>query len=140
VKERGSMLPLFGGAAVLAIVIIFGVSAATSLLIERQRLFALADTAALVGSESFDPAQLTLTPAGIVVPLESGRVRDSVVSFLSTNTWSEFESLRLESARTPDGRHVEVELSSLWRPPLVSAFFPEALRVSATARSQTFIR
>ena len=44
------MLPLFGGAVILGLVIIFGISAATSLLIERQRLFALADSAALAGA------------------------------------------------------------------------------------------
>ncbi|MEZ7976324.1 MAG: pilus assembly protein TadG-related protein, partial [Pontimonas sp.] len=58
------MLPLFGGAVILALVIIFGISAATSLLIERQRLFALADSAGLAGAESFDPAKLSLTSSG----------------------------------------------------------------------------
>ncbi|MDB4607183.1 hypothetical protein OAH31_01640 [Pontimonas sp.] len=43
-------------------------------------------------------------------------------------------------ASLPDGRSADVELSSLWRPPLVSEFFPAALRMSVSARSQAFIR
>ena len=76
------MLPLFGGAVILGLVIIFGISAATSLLIERQRLFALADSAALAGAESFDPAKLSLTPSGIQAALESPgwRLRQKVSS------------------------------------------------------------
>lgn len=139
-NERGSMLPLFGGAVVLSLVIIFGVSSATSLLIERQRLFALADSAALAGAESFDPALLREGASGIVVTLESDRVRGAVSRFLATTDVSGFESLAVERARTGDGRSADVELSSLWRPPLVSEFFPAALRMSVSARSQAFIR
>jgi len=138
-NERGSMLPLFGGAAVLSLVIIFGVSSATSLLIERQRLFALADSAALAGAESFDPALLREGGSGIVVTLESDRVRGAVSRFLATADVSGFESLAVERAGTGDGRSADVELSSLWRPPLVSGFFPAALRISVSARSQAFI-
>jgi len=139
-NERGSMLPLLGGAIVLILVIIFGVSSATSLLIERHRLFALADSAALAGAESFDPARLRQGVDGIVVTLESPRVRESVAQFFSMTDLSGFDSLRVERAETRDGRSAEVELSSLWRPPVASAFFPVSLRIRAEARSQAFIR
>ena len=138
-RERGSILPLFGGAVILGLVIIFGISAATSLLIERQRLFALADSAALAGAESFDPAKLSLTPSGIQAALESPRVASAAESFLSRADSAGLESLVLEAAHTPDGRHAEVRLSSMWAPPVVSDFFPASLRISATARSQVFI-
>lgn len=133
------MLPLFGGAVILGLVIIFGISAATSLLIEHQRLFALADSAALAGAESFDPAKLSLTSSGIQAPLESGRVAAAARNFLTRADSSGLESLALEAAHTPDGRHAEVRLSSMWAPPVVSDFFPASLRISATARSQVFI-
>jgi len=48
-------------------------------------------------------------------------------------------ALTLQAAHTPDGRHAEVRLSSMWAPPVVSDFFPASLRISATARSQVFI-
>ena len=76
------MMPLFEGAAILVLVVMFGVSVATSLLIERQRLFALADSAALVGSESFDPTLLRQGADGIVVTLDSARVRAAEGNFL----------------------------------------------------------
>lgn len=124
----------------LSLVIIFGVSSATSLLIERQRLFALADSAALAGAESFDPALLRQGSSGIVVTLESDRVHNSVRNFLATAGFFSVESLVIERAETRDTRSAEVELSSLWRPPLVSTFFPGALRISVSASSQAFIR
>lgn len=138
-NERGSMLPLFGGAVFLVLLIIFGVTSATSLLIERHRLFALADSAALAGAESFDPALLRAGVGGIVVTLESHRVSESTSQFLSATDLSGFDSLRVDRAETRDGRSAEVELSSVWRPPVASAFFPVSLRISAEARSQAFI-
>ena len=108
-------------------------------LIERQRLFALADSAALAGAESFDPAKLSLTSSGIQAPLESARVAAAARNFLSRADSAGLESLVLEAAHTPDGRHTEVRLSSMWAPPVVSDFFPASLRISATARSQVFI-
>ena len=71
--------------------------------------------------------------------LESDRVRVAVSRFLATADVSGFESLAVERAGTGDGRSADVELSSLWRPPLVSGFFPAALRISVSARSQAFI-
>ena len=111
------MMPLFEGAAILVLVVMFGVSVATSLLIERQRLFALADSAALVGSESFDPTLLRQGADGIVVTLDSARVRAAEGNFLDRSDSSVFEALVLEAAGTPDGQSAEVELSALWRPP-----------------------
>jgi hypothetical protein len=139
-KERGSMMPLFGGAAILSLVIIFAVTAATSLLIERQRLFALADTAAIVGAESFDPRLVTKGTQGIDAPLTTARVRQAVGVFLNRSNLSHLDSVVLESATTPDGRHAQVVLSSLWRPPVVSEFFPGSLRISVRAQAQVFIR
>jgi len=92
---------LFGGAVVLCLVIILGISAATSLLIERQRLFALADSAALAGAESFDPARLSLAPSGIQAPLDSSRVAAAVRNFLSRADSAGLDSLALEAAHTP---------------------------------------
>jgi hypothetical protein len=124
------MLPLFGGAVILGCVIIFGIRAATSLLIERQILFALADSAALAGAERVDPAKLSLTSSGIQAPLESGSVAAAGQNFLTRADSAGLESLLLEAAHTPEGRHAEVRLSSMWAPPVVSDFFPASLRIT----------
>ena len=66
--DTGSTLPLviFYGFLALALVLI--VAAASSLYLERKRLFTLADDAALVGAESFDLERGLASPA-------TGRVR-----------------------------------------------------------------
>jgi hypothetical protein len=140
VNDRGSMMPLLGGAAVLLLVMVFGVVGATSLLVERQRLYSLADGVAIYASENFDPAQVSRVGSQSRAPLTSGRVQQSAREFLWRVGSEGLNSVRLESARTPDGWHAEVTLSSLWSPPLVSDFFPEALRLRVDARAQTILR
>lgn len=134
------MMPLLGGAAVLLLVMVIGVARATSLLVERQRLFSLADGAAIYASENFDPAQVSRMGSRSRAPLTSSRVQQSAKEFLQRVGSEDLDSVRLESARTPDGWHAEVTLSSLWSPPVVSEFFPEVLRLRVDARAQTFLR
>lgn len=124
----------------LALVVIFGVTAATSLLIERQRLFALADATAVVAAEGFNPRNVVMTSGGIVAPVTSADVRASSVSYLSAVGPGRLKNLRLERATSVNGQAVEVSLSSEWTPPLVSDFFPSALRIGVTARAQVFVR
>jgi hypothetical protein len=119
---------------------VFGVVGATSLLVERQRLYSLADGAAIYASENFDPAQVSRVGSQSRAPLASGRVQQSAREFLRRVGAEDLNSVLLESARTPDGWHAEVTLSSLWSPPLVSEFFPELLRIRVDARAQTFLR
>jgi hypothetical protein len=140
VSDRGSMMPLLGGATVLLLVMVFGVVGATSLLVERQRLYSLADGVAIYASENFDPAQVSRVGSRSRAPLTSGRVQQSAREFLRRVGSEDLNSVRLESARTPDGWHAEVTLSSLWSPPLVSEFFPELLRIRVDAGAQTFLR
>ena len=134
------MMPLLGGAVVLLLVMVIGVAGATSLLVERQRLFSLADGAAIYASENFDPGQVSRVGLRSRAPLTSGRVQQSAREFLQRVGSEDLDSVRLESARTPDGWHAEVSLSSLWSPPVVSEFFPEVLRLRVDARAQTFLR
>lgn len=134
------MMPLLGGAAVLLLVMVIGVAAATSLLVERQRLHSLADGAAIYASENFDPAQVSRVGSRSRAPLTSGRVEQSAREFLQRVGSEDLDSVRLESARTPDGWHAEVTLSSLWSPPIVSEFFPGVVRLRVDARAQTFLR
>lgn len=124
----------------LLLVVVMGVVGATSLLVERQRLFSLADGAAIYASESFDPAEVSRVNSRSRAPLSSDLVERSTREFLDRVGPGPLESVRLESARTPDGWHSEVVLSSLWSPPVVSEFFPAALRIQVEARAQTFLR
>jgi len=139
VGQRGSLLPLIGGAAIFLLAIIFGATSATSLLIERQRLYSLAEGAAVYASESFDPQNVRMSAHGVVAPLTSQQVRSATLNYFSRAGSGDLEGLSLDNASTPDGRHVEVSLSSLWKSPLASDFFPLSLRISVTAKSQAFI-
>lgn len=134
--DSGSILPLTAFFAFLSLVLIVVVVAATSLYLERTRLFSLADAAALVGAEAYDLAAVAPTPDGLVAPLDSTRVAEAAASYLAARP-TRIEALRLERAFTPDGTSAEVTLSGYWRPPILTLVLPDGVRleVTATARS-----
>ncbi len=43
----------------------------------------------------------------------------------------------MEQATTLDGRSATVTLSAVWRPPVVAPFFPDGIRIDATATART---
>ena len=130
--EEGSLLPLTIFYGFLSLVLILLVVAATSVYLERKRLFTVADGAALVGAEAFALEEVSVT-AGVPRPiLRSEEVRSAVAAYLEAVPHDRFESLRLESARTTDGRSATVRLSAYWRPPVVSLLLPEGIRLEVT--------
>ncbi|MGY6497422.1 MAG: pilus assembly protein TadG-related protein [Microcella sp.] len=135
--DSGSILPLIAGYAALGLVVVLLVSAATSLYLERKRLFTLADGAALVGAESFE-LDAVRGPDGSLRPrLDNASVARDVSAYLAEAPTQGFDALRLVAARTPDGVSSEVTLEAAWRPPVVTLFVPDGftLAVTATARS-----
>ncbi|MEO8262835.1 MAG: pilus assembly protein TadG-related protein [Pseudolysinimonas sp.] len=136
-EDDGSTLPLICFYGALALLVTLIVAAATSLYLERKRLFTLADGAALVGAESFDLNHVTLTPQGPRPELTPTQVRAAVRAYLDGNPIGPFESLSLDEATTRDGRSAQVTVSAIWRPPVVTAFVPDGLRIDATAVSRT---
>ena len=138
--DDGSTLLLTIFYGFLALVLILLVVAATSLYLERKRLFSLADGAALVGAEAFGLDGVALTPQGPRPVLESSDVAAAVDSYLTTAPGRRFEALKIERADSVDGRSATVSLSAYWRPPLVSVLLPEGIRLEVTsvARSVLF--
>ena len=135
--EGGSILPLVTFYGALALLVTLIVASATSLYLERKRLFTLADGAALVGAESFELDEVRMTADGPRPTLTDAGVRDAVRDYLGSNPIGKFEALSLDGATTPDGRSAEVTVSAVWRPPVVTLFVPEGLRIDATAVSRT---
>jgi hypothetical protein len=131
--DTGSTLPLviFYGFLALALVLI--VAAASSLYLERKRLFTLADGAALVGAEAFDVTAVAVTGRGLRPTLSSGQVHGAVTSYLADNPIESFEGLVVERATTVDGASATVTVSAIWHPPVVTVFVPQGLRIDATA-------
>lgn len=133
VGDEGStlLLTIFYGA--LALVIVLLVVAATSLYVERKRLFTLADGAALVGAESFTINSVRNTGSGWRPELYPADVAAAVEAYVSVNSGANFESLTVERATTLDSRSATVTLSSYWRPPVVALLIPEGFRIEVTA-------
>ncbi|UYN83875.1 MAG: hypothetical protein KIT89_01150 [Microcella sp.] len=136
--DRGSILPLIAGFGALALAVVLLVSAATSLYLERTRLFTLADGAALAGAESFDLASVRLTPEGVLRPrLTDAEVAAAAADYLVQAPVTRLEGLQLVAATTPDGLSARVTLAAVWAPPVLSVFVPQGipLQVTATSRS-----
>ena len=130
--DEGSTLLLTIFYGFLALVLVMLVVAASSLYLERKRLFTLADGAALVGAEAFDLTDVTVTPSGPRPVLETGDVAAAVRAYVAS-TPSHFRSLTIARAETVDGRSATVTLSAFWRPPMVSLVVPEGVPIEVTA-------
>lgn len=135
--EQGSALLLTIFYAGLSLVLIFLVVAATSLYLERKRLFTLADGAALVGAESYDLDDVKLTPDGYRPQLSAEKVESAVADYVAASQGNTFTELQINEATTYDSASSSVSLSAYWKPPFVSLLVPEGIRidVAATARS-----
>jgi hypothetical protein len=131
--DDGSILPLTIFYGFLSLVLVLLVVAATSLYLERKRLFVLADGAALVGAEAFDLDDVIQTASGWRPTLESADVASAVAEYVSTSPSAEFEALSIDRATTLDGRSATVSLSAFWRPPVLSLLVPEGFRIEVTA-------
>jgi hypothetical protein len=136
-EEEGSTLPLAIFYGMLGLVLVLLVVAATSLYLERKRLFTLADGAALVGAEAFELDAVSVTGAQLRPALESAEVRAAVDRYLDEGPAGNFENLELRTAGTIDGKSATVTLTASWRPPMVTLFVPAGfpIEVTAVARS-----
>lgn len=125
-RDDGSMLPLTMVYGALGLLVVLVVVAASSLYLERKRLYTLADGAALVGAEAF-----TLGASGPA--LETPDVAAAVSGYLEVAPTGEFQGLQLDRAESADGRSATVQLSSYWRPPVLTLVVPEGIRIDVTA-------
>lgn len=131
--DSGSTMPLAIFFGFLCIVLILLVVSATSLYLERKRLFTIADGAALVGAEAFELDQVQLTPAGARPVLNDAEVAAAVRSYIASMQGADVDDLAIERAESVDGRSATVTLSSWWRPPVVSLLVPAGLRLEVTS-------
>lgn len=138
-SDGGSTLVLTIFYAVLALMLVLVVVAATSLYLERKRLLTLADGAALAAAEAFPLASVQPLPgqAGVRPVLSSVDVEQAAEEYLAAVADDRFESLTLEHAASVDGSSATVTLRAVWRPPVVAAVLPAGVpvTVSSVARS-----
>lgn len=135
--DEGSVLPLAIVFMMLALGLVLVVTGATSLYLERQRLFTVAGGAALAGAEAFDLDSATVESGRVRFDLQDADVVAAVDAYLDEVELSGLEQVQVVRAVTPDGRSAEVQLAARWRPPVVGFAMPNGLTldVTATARS-----
>ena len=131
--EDGSTLILAIFYGMLSLVLILMVTAATSLYLERKRLYSLADAAALVGAEAFELSSVSLDAGDPTLTLRSPQVHAAVTGFVAGNPVGSFDRLVLEDAASRDGKSATVTVSSAWRPPVLTLFVPDGIRLEVTA-------
>lgn len=135
--DDGSTLPLVAFFGMLGLAVVLIVTAATSLYLEKKRLFTVADGAALVGAEAFEFDAVSFTPDGPRPTLESDDVAAAAADYLAGNPAPDLDGLAIERAFTADGRSATVTVTSVWHPPVVTIFVPDGLRIEATATARS---
>ncbi|GAA1833274.1 pilus assembly protein TadG-related protein [Agromyces salentinus] len=134
--DGGSTLLITIFLSMLAIMIVFVVVAASSLYLERKRLFTLADGAALSGAEAWSLDQVSLDGDALDLELDSQAVHRAVASYLS-DAGAPAATVELVEAASRDGRSATVTLRTEWHAPISTDLLPIAvpIEVTTTARS-----
>ena len=124
--DEGRVLLLSLVFGLLALTLVMTVVSATAVHLDRKRVLALADQAALAGAMALDEgayyARDGVDPGaeGLVV-LTDASVRQAVEAHLEgASEAARFPDLAVVTARTPDGRTAVVTLSATAHPPLLS--------------------
>lgn len=122
------------GFAALALALVLAVAAATSMLVERRRLFTVADGAALAAAEAFALEQVRFDGASAAPELADAAVQRAAAAW-AAEAAGELDAVRVEGV-SADARSATVSVSSSWRPPVVSLLLPEGLRLDVTATAR----
>ena len=134
--EEGSTLLLTIFSAVLGLALVLVVVAATSLYLERKRLFTLADGAALAAAESWRLDDVRVEAGELVFDLEAESVRSAASDYLGEAAHS-LHGLELVRADSADGRSATVTLRAVWHAPMSSEFLPVTVPIEVTADARS---
>ena len=137
--EEGSSLILIIFAGLIGLAVIIATMAATSLYIERKRLFSVADGAALAAAEAFNLDDVLVVNGTASVTLTDSAVNAETLHYLRLIPVNESSGVSVLSAKTTDGRSATVTLQKWWKPPVVSIFMPEGLKIDVTSTARTVL-
>ncbi|MEV1130244.1 pilus assembly protein TadG-related protein [Agromyces sp. NPDC049794] len=134
--DDGSTLLLTIFYCVLGLSIVLVVASATTLYLERKRLFTLADGAALAGAEAWQLDSVRVDGDRLAFELDDAEVRAAASAYLG-DAASGLDDVELVRAASDDGRSATVTLRSVWRAPIDTELVPVAvpIEVTVTARS-----
>jgi uncharacterized membrane protein len=135
--EEGSTLLLTIFYGFLALLVVLIVVAASSLYLERKKLFTLADGAALAGAESFALDNVAIDSGELRAALTTAEIHAAASAYLATAPHPGIDNVVLARADTVDGQSATITLQAWWRPPVLTLFVPDGLplEVTAVARS-----
>lgn len=134
--ESGSTLLLTIFYGVLALALVLVVTSATSLYLERKRLFTLADGAALAAAESWRLEDVRLDGDALAFGLDVASVGDAPASYLADSAHSLHE-LELVHAGSGDGRSASVTLRAVWHAPISTDLVPVTVPIEVTADARS---
>jgi uncharacterized membrane protein len=134
--EEGSTLLLTILYGVLALALVLVVVSATSLYLERKRLFTLADAAALAAAESWRLQDVRIEDEALVYELDDAEVHAVASAYLADAAHS-LQGLEVVRAGSTDGRSATVTLRALWHAPVHSAFLPLTVPIEVTADARS---
>ena len=135
-EEQGSTLLLTIFYCFLGLTIVMLVASATTLYLERKRLFTVADGAALAGAEAWPLDAVRIDGDLLEFDLRDDDVRLAAADYLATAA-TDLDEVELVRAASDDGRTATVTLRSVWRAPLSTELVPLTvpIEVTVTARS-----
>lgn len=134
-EDDGSSLVLTIGLGILALLLILVLSAATSLMIERKRLFSAADGAALVAAESFSLEHVHLASGAPKPQLSQPAMEQAAADWMQS--LDNADRMQIIDVRSVDGETASVMLETRWQPFFITWIAPDGIviRVTANARS-----
>ncbi|MFE6255897.1 pilus assembly protein TadG-related protein [Agromyces sp. NPDC057865] len=134
--ETGSTLLLTIGYCVLGLAIILVVASATTLYLERKRLFTVADGAALAAAEAWALESVRVEGDRLTLDLTDADVQRAAADYLASAA-TDLDDVVIVNASSSDGRSATVTLRSVWRAPISSDLVPVEvpIEVTVTARS-----
>ncbi|MFF2271012.1 pilus assembly protein TadG-related protein [Agromyces sp. NPDC058136] len=121
---------------VLALALILVVASATSLYLERKRLFTLADGAALAAAEAWGLDEVRVDGDEFTFELDDAEAAQAANDYLD-DAVHQLDGLELVDAEALDGRTATVTLRAVWNAPIDTELIPVEvpIEVTVTARS-----
>jgi uncharacterized membrane protein len=134
--ENGSTLLLTIFYCFLGLSLVLVVVSATTLYLERKRLFTLADGAALAAAEAWSLDSVRVDGDRLDVALDDPEVSTAAIAYLEAAA-TELDDVRLVRAASDDGRSATVTLRTTWEAPIHTELLPLTvpIEVTVTARS-----
>lgn len=134
--ETGSTLLLTIFFGVLALALVLVMTSATSLYVERKRLFTLADGAALAAAESWRLEEVRLEGDTLEFGLDEASVTEAAAAYLGDAAHS-LRGLELVRAGSDDGRSASVTVRAVWHAPISTDLVPVTVPIEVTADARS---